>query len=232
MLPVAILAGGLATRLRPITRTVPKALIEVAGEPFLAHQLRLLARHGFERVVLLVGYLGEQIQSFAGDGRAFGLRVEYAFDGPQLLGTAGALRRALPLLGDAFAVVYGDSYLSCDYRAALDTFTASAKLGLMTVYRNEGLWDTSNVEFAGGRILAYDKANRSPAMRHIDYGLGAFQRDAFRDVPAGEPCDLAAVYQGLLRRGELAAWESPERFYEIGSLEGIGDLEKFLKGSS
>src|SRR5664280_2820609 len=123
MLPMAILAGGLATRLRPATERVPKALIEVAGEPFLAHQLRLLRRHGFERVVLSVGHLGEKIEAFAGDGRAFGLRVEYAFDGPQLLGTAGALRRALPILGDAFAVIYGDSYLPCDYRAAPVSYT-------------------------------------------------------------------------------------------------------------
>src|ERR1035441_4421082 len=229
MLPIAILAGGLATRLRPVTETVPKALIEVAGEPFPAHQLRLLRRPGFERVVLLGGYLGGRIEAFAGAGRAFGLRVEYAFDGPQLLGTGGALGRALPLLCDAFAAIYGDSYLPCDYRAALGAFTESGKLGLMTVHRNEGQWDTSNVEFTGGRILAYDRANRPPAMRHIDYGLGAFQRVAFDEVPAGRPYDLAEVYQGLLRRGELAAWESPERFYEIGSVEGMGDLGEFLK---
>ena len=230
MLPVAILAGGLATRLRPVTETIPKALIEVAGEPFLAHQLRLLRASGFDRVVLLVGYLGEQIQAFAGDGSAFGLQVEYVFDGPRLLGTAGALRRALPVLGEEFAVIYGDSYLRCDYAAALAAFEESGKLGLMTVYRNQGLWDTSNVEFAGGRILAYDKAKQTPAMRHIDYGLGAFRRQAFDAVPEGVPYDLATVYQDLLRRGELAAWESPERFYEIGSVEGIADLERFLRG--
>ena len=229
MLSIAILAGGLATRLRPVTETIPKALIEVAGEPFLAHQLRLLRHHGFEHVVLCVGYLGEKIQAFAGDGRAFGLHVEYVYDGPQLLGTAGALRRALPVLGNAFGVIYGDSYLPCDYRAALAAFRDSGKLGLMSVYRNEGRWDTSNVEFTGGRILAYDKANRTPAMLYIDYGLGAFQRAAFDDVPADRPSDLAEVYQGLLRRGELAAWESPERFYEIGSVKGIDDLGEFLK---
>jgi NDP-sugar pyrophosphorylase family protein len=155
--------------------------------------------------------------------------LQYSFDGPKLLGTAGALRRALPMLGDAFAVIYGDSYLPCDYRAALAAFHDSGKPGLMSVYRNEGLWDTSNVEFAGGRILAYDKANRTPAMRHIDYGLGAFRRAAFDNVPADQPYDLAAVYQELLRRGELGAWESPERFYEIGSAEGIGDLGEYLK---
>jgi len=228
--PIAILAGGLATRLRPVTTTIPKALIEVAGEPFLAHQLRLLRRNGFQRVVLLVGYLGEQIQAFAGDGSDFGLHVEYVFDGPVLLGTAGALRRALPVLGAEFAVIYGDSYLRCDYAAAIASFRGSGKQGLMTVYRNEGLWDTSNVEFAGGRILAYDKANRTPAMQHIDYGLGAFHGAAFDDVPEGVPYDLATVYQHLLARGALAAWESPERFYEIGSVEGIADLERFLRG--
>jgi N-acetyl-alpha-D-muramate 1-phosphate uridylyltransferase len=228
MLPIAILAGGLATRLRPITETIPKALIEIAGEPFLAHQLRLLRRNGFERVVLCVGYLSEQIREFAGDGSRFGLEIEYSPDGPQLLGTAGAIRRALPLLGDAFAVIYGDSYLPCDYAAALAAFRDSGKLGLMSVYRNRGLWDTSNVEFADGKLLAYDKANRTPAMHYIDYGLGAFRRAAFDGMVDGRVYDLAALYQDLLRRGELAAWESPGRFYEIGSLEGIRDLTEFL----
>jgi NDP-sugar pyrophosphorylase family protein len=228
MLPVAILAGGLATRLRPVTETIPKALVEIAGEPFLAHQLRLLARAGYRRVVICVGYRGEQIRDFAGDGRAFGLEVEYSPDGPRLLGTAGALRRALPLLDDAFAVVYGDSYLTCDYGAAERVFLDSGKLGLMTVYRNEGQFDTSNVEFTGGRILVYDKTNRTPAMQHIDYGLGMFRRSAFDAVPADRPSDLAGLYQDLLRRGELTAWESLDRFYEIGSLDGIRDLTEFL----
>ncbi|HXK06394.1 MAG TPA: nucleotidyltransferase family protein [Verrucomicrobiae bacterium] len=228
MLTVAILAGGLATRLRPITETIPKALVEVAGEPFLAHQLRLLARAGYRRVVMCVGYRAAQIREFAGDGGAFGLHVDYSPDGPVLLGTAGAIRRALPLLGDAFAVVYGDSYLTCDYGAAERVFLESGKPGLMTVYRNEGQWDTSNVEFTGGRIVAYDKVNRTPAMRYIDYGLGMFQRAAFDDIPADRPSDLASLYQDLLRRGELAAWESPDRFYEIGSAEGIRDLAEFL----
>jgi NDP-sugar pyrophosphorylase family protein len=228
MLPIAILAGGLATRLRPITETIPKALIDIAGEPFLGHQLRLLSGAGMERAVLCVGYLGEQIRAYAGDGSAFGLRVKYAFDGPQLLGTAGAIKRALPLLGDAFFVVYGDSYLPCDYGAVAQAFLDSGKLGLMTVFRNHGQWDSSNVEFSEGRLLAYDKANRTPRMQHIDYGLGVFRRAAFDAVPDDRPHDLAAVYQSLLRQGQLAAWESPQRFYEIGSQEGIRELTEFL----
>jgi len=228
MLPIAILAGGLATRLRPITETIPKALIDIAGEPFLGHQLRLLGRAGIERVVLCVGYLGEQIRDYAGDGRAFGLQVEYAFDGPQLLGTAGAIKRALPLLGDAFFVVYGDSYLPCNYGAVAQAFLDSGELGLMTVFRNQGQWDSSNVEFSQGQILAYDKANCTPRMQHIDYGLGAFRRKAFDAVPDNRPHDLAALYQSLLRQGQLAAWESPQRFYEIGSQGGIRELTEYL----
>ena len=157
MLPVAILAGGLATRIRPFTESIPKALIAIHGEPFLAHQLRMLRLRGVTRVVLCVGYRGEQIQQFAGDGAQFGLEVDYSFDGPALLGTAGAIRRALPQLGDAFFVLYGDSYLPCDYQRVEEAFLASAKSGLMTVYRNEGSFDTSNVEFSGGWILSYKR---------------------------------------------------------------------------
>jgi len=228
MLPIAILAGGLATRLRPITETIPKTLVDIAGEPFLAHQLRLLRSAGYQRVVMCVGYLGEMVREYAGDGSAFGLRVDYSFDGPRLLGTAGAIVRAMPLLGDRFSVIYGDSYLPCDYAAAERAFAESGRLGLMTVYRNEGQWDSSNVEFDGARVVRYDKANRTPSMRHIDYGLGVFTREAFAGVAADQPHDLAAVYQDLVRRGELAAWESPDRFYEIGSIEGIAGLTEFL----
>lgn len=228
MLPVAILAGGLATRLRPLTETVPKALVEIRGEPFLAHQLRLLSLNGMDRAVLCVGHLGDRIREFAGDGRRFGLRLEYSFDGPRLLGTAGALKKALPLLGESFLVVYGDSYLPCDYAAVENAFRQSGTAGLMTVYRNEGWWDRSNIEFSEGRIRAYDKANRTPAMNYIDYGLGVLHSQAFDTIPDGAPADLVAVYQDLLRRGELAAYEVVTRFYEIGSPEGIRELEEFL----
>lgn len=228
MLPVAILAGGLATRLRPLTETIPKALVEICGEPFLAHQLRLLRRSGIERVVLCVGYCGDQIEQYAGDGSGFGLAIQYSYDGPKLLGTAGALKKALPLLGEESFVLYGDSYLPCDYAAVERAFHVSGKIALMTVFRNDGQWDYSNVEFSEGRIRSYDKANRTPAMRHIDYGLGVIRREAFDRVREDEPADLAMLYQDLLHRGELAGYELSARFYEIGSQQGIGDLEEFL----
>jgi histidinol-phosphate phosphatase family protein len=211
-----------------MTETIPKALIDINGEPFLAHQLRLLKRSGATRLVLCVGYLGESVREFAGDGSKFGLEIEYSFDGPKLLGTAGAIRRALPLLGDAFFVLYGDSYLPCDYRDVENAFRQSGKPGLMTVFRNEGRWDASNIEFSKGQILRYDKRNRTTEMHHIDYGLGAFQASVFDKLAEDQVHDLAAVYQDLLQRGKLAGYEAAERFYEIGSRAGIEELENYL----
>jgi NDP-sugar pyrophosphorylase family protein len=229
MLPVAILAGGLATRLRPITDLIPKALVEIAGEPFIAHQLRLLQSRGIGRVVLCLGYRGEMVRDLVGDGRDFGLSVEYSFDGPVLRGTAGAIHQALPLLEDAFFVLYGDSYLTCDYAAVEQAFLASGKTGLMTVFQNEGQWDSSNIEFTAGRILAYDKKNRTPQMRYIDYGLGVFHRRAFAGLAPDAVADLAALYRELLAQDELAAFLVKERFYEIGSVAGIQELSEALK---
>ena len=227
-MPVAILAGGLATRLRPVTEKVPKSLLEVNGEPFIAHQLRLLKANGVAHVVLCVGFLGEMVREVVKDGHAFGLEVKYSFDGPSLLGTAGALKRALPLLGHAFLTLYGDSYLLCDYASVAKVFAESGMQALMTVYRNEGQWDTSNVEFADGKILAYNKKERTPRMKYIDYGLGAFTAKAFERVPADEAFDLADLYQTELADGELAGMEISQRFYEIGSPAGLEETAKFI----
>ena len=168
MLPVAILAGGLATRLRPITETVPKALVEVAGRPFVAWQLRYLHSQGVSRVVLCVGYRGEQIEAVVGDGSRYGLRVEYMFDGPRLLGTGGALRRALPLVGHAFFVLYGDSFLPVNFSDVEKAFFSQGKPALMTVQRNADQWDKSNVLFVDNVIVEYNKRAPKPSMSHIE----------------------------------------------------------------
>jgi len=231
-LRVAILAGGRATRLLPVTHSVPKALLEVNGEPFVAHQLRLLRSRGITRAVICTGHLGEKIHEFVGDGRRFGLAVAFSSDGPALLGTAGAVKKALPLLGEAFFVLYGDSYLDCDYRAVQRAWQERGQAALMTVYRNEGRWHRSNVEFADGRILVYDKKHPTPRMHYVDYGLGVFARAAFSGVPEGKPYDLARLYQDLLQRGEVAALEMTERFYEIGSFAGLRELGHHLAGKA
>jgi NDP-sugar pyrophosphorylase family protein len=227
---VAILAGGLATRMRPLTVQVPKALLDVNGRPFVAWQLDWIREQGGRRVVICAGHLGEQIQDAVGDGSGFGLEVEFVFDGPSLLGTAGALARALPALGGPFFVLYGDSYLPIPWRPVQEAFDASGQLALMTVFQNDGALDRSNVQFEDGRILAYDKRAVSRNMRHIDYGLGLLRPDAFADVPRDRPADLAALYGRLLARDELAAYEVRERFYEIGSFEGLESTRQFLAG--
>ena len=168
MIPIVILAGGLGTRLRPITETIPKSLLEIDGEPFIAHQLRELARQGIKNVVLCVGFLGEQVESFVKDGAEYGVRIKYSYETNDLLGTGGAIRNALHLLNDEFFVLYGDSWLDIDYRSAYETFQNSGNTALMTVYRNEGRWDTSNVEMDGNRIKIYSKIQRNPRMTHID----------------------------------------------------------------
>ena len=227
-IPLAILAGGLATRLRPITETIPKSLVSVAGRPFIEHQLEQLQREGIRHVVLCVGYLGEMVRDVVGDGSRFGLRVDYSFDGPKLLGTGGALRQALPLLGDTFFVLYGDSYLPIPFAPVAETFLKSGKQGLMTVYRNEGSHDTSNVVFADGRIRIYDKKVRLPEMRHIDYGLELLRPAAFEPFAGREAFDLAELLQDLLRRDQLAGHEVLTRFYEIGSHAGLNELDALL----
>ena len=231
-MPVAILAGGLATRLKPITEKVPKLLVEVAGEPFFNHQIRLLRKSGLTRLVLCIGYLGERVVDAYGDGSKWGVEIEYSLDGPRLLGTGGALIRALPKLGDAFYVLYGDSYLPIDYLAVGRAFRESGKLGLMTVFENKGLYDTSNVWFHGGAIRAYDKKDRLPTMHHIDYGLGVFRGAAFDGFPRDEVVDLAQVQKALLERDELAGFAVAERFYEVGSHAGLQELDALLRKSA
>ena len=227
-LPVAILAGGLATRLQPITETIPKSLVTVAGKPFLEHQLNLLLMNGLKKAILCVGYLGEKIQEAIGDGSRFGMQVEYSFDGPVQLGTAGALKKALPLLGEAFFVLYGDSYLEIDYLAVQAAFRQSGKSGLMTVYRNRGRWDQSNVLVKTGLIVQYEKKNPVPGMEYIDYGLSILSAGIFAEMPDGQPGDLADLYTELAARKELIAWEATRRFYEVGSPRGLEEMDRYL----
>lgn len=231
MLPVAILAGGLATRLHPITEKIPKALVDVAGKPFVVRQLDYLRRQGITRVVLCISFLGERVEAVVGDGSAFGLEVHYSWDGPHLMGTGGALRQALPLLGEQFFVFYGDSYLPIDFREVEQIFLNSGKPALMTVLRNGNLWDKSNVLFRDGCITEYNKRTPRPEMAHIDYGLGVLSAAVLKDAPVNEPFDLADIYHKLSLQGALAGHEVFERFYEIGSHKGLEEtIDYFKKG--
>ena len=230
--PVAILAGGLATRLRPATEKNPKALLSLAGEPFLVHQLRLLQSENFRKVVLCVGYLGEMIEAKIGDGKQLGLQIHYSYDGPMLLGTGGALKHAVSKLGRKFLVIYGDSYMPVDYAAVVEAFVRSEKPALMTVFQNEGRWDTSNVWFQAAEIHRYDKKVRVPQMRHIDYGISVLTAGVFADFPDNAPFDLASLFSRLVREKQMAGYEVKQRFYEIGSEQGLTELDGLLRNKT
>ncbi|MDR2443871.1 MAG: NTP transferase domain-containing protein [Deltaproteobacteria bacterium] len=225
-MPIAILAGGLGTRLGALCHDTPKALIEVAGAPFIHHQLRLLKKNDFSEVVILAGYLGELIANSLGDGSAFGLKISYSFDWPVLLGTGGSLVKALPLLSDNFMIIYGDSYLDIDYKAVSQAFYDSKKKALMTIFFNDNNYDKSNVLFTNNMLELYDKKYPTPNMKHVDYGLGVVSSSIFSGLSGN--FDLADIYSKLSREGQLAGFLVRERFYEIGSLSGLAELESFL----
>lgn len=231
MFPVAILAGGLATRLRPITTHIPKAMVDVAGKPFISWQLDYLRRQGVTHVVLCVGYLGEQIEAFVADGASYGIQVDYSFDGPKLLGTGGALKQALSKLGEAFFVFYGDSYLPINFQSVANDFQHQKKPALMTVLKNNNEWDKSNVLFSNGSLLEYNKHHPLAEMAYVDYGLGVMSASVIAQY--SEECfDLADVYHQLSIVGNLAGYEVFERFYEIGSHDGLRETIERLESDN
>ena len=229
MLPVVILSGGLATRMKPITEKIPKAMIDVAGKPFIHWQLIYLKEQGITDVILCIGHLGEVIEHYTGGGSQYGLKLTYSYDGDKLLGTGGAIKKIEHILPEAFFVLYGDSYLEISYAPIEKAFLSSKKMGLMTVYENVDLYDASNVVFQDGVLISYCKQTKTADMRHIDYGLGILRRDALLDFPAQEKLDLADVYEKLAADKQLFGYEVFKRFYEIGSPKGLEDLRGKFK---
>lgn len=228
MFSVAILSGGLATRLRPTTEKIPKSLIEIAGKPFICHQLDYLSRQNVISVILCVSYLGNLIKEVVGDGSKWGIDVVYSFDGDKQLGTGGALRKALPLLGESFFILYGDSYLPINLTDVQEAYVSSGCKGLMTVLKNENKWDKSNVEFSDGKIIEYNKNKVTSQMQYIDYGLGILRNSTLRNYDINQSFDLSEIYTELSLSGNLIGYEVFERFYEIGSRQGIIDTQEYL----
>jgi NDP-sugar pyrophosphorylase family protein len=227
---VVILAGGLATRMRPRTLTTPKALLDVAGKPFIDWQLHKLRECGFDDVVLCIAHLGEMIEELVGDGSRFGLRVRYSNEGPTLLGTGGALRAALPLLGSDFLVTNGDSYLPFDYAGPLKDLRSFPDCdGVMSIFFNRGQWDASNVVTDGTWVIRYEKNNPDPAFDHIDYGATALKRGVIEAHPDGIAFGFDQVQRELAQKRRLRAHVARERFFEIGSPDGLASLEHLLQ---
>lgn len=229
MLPLAILAGGLATRLRPITETIPKALVEIAGTPFICRQLDYIRAQGIHKVVLCVGYLGEMIESVVGNGAQFGLEVSYSYDGPKLLGTGGALKQALPELGELFFVQYGDSFLPINFSEVEKVFLAGNQMALMTIIENNNRWDKSNVIFRDNELIEYNKKTLRQEMSFIDYGLSVLSQKALVNYPVNQVFDLDEVYYLLSIKRQLGGYQVHERFYEIGSPQGLKETEDYFR---
>jgi N-acetyl-alpha-D-muramate 1-phosphate uridylyltransferase len=225
-LQAVILAGGLGTRLGERTSRLPKPMMSVAGKPFLEHQIRLLRREGVRDLVLSVGYLGRVIERHFRDGQEFGVRIRYVRDGQRLLGPAGALRRAAPLLGDPFLVIYGDAYLRMDYGGIMRRLLGSGALGVMAVYRNENRYGRSDIEVEGGRVTRYDKAARG--LYWINYGVSALRKKALEMIPPGRPYGEEEFYGKLIARRQLLAYPVRTRFYEIGTPAALEEFSAFL----
>jgi NDP-sugar pyrophosphorylase family protein len=227
LMQAVILAGGLGTRLKPLTEKIPKSMIPIGGKPFLEHQLNLLKQHGISDVVLCIGYLGEKIKRHFGNGQKFGVKIEYSEE-TELRGTAGAIKKARGLLKDVFFVTYGDAYLILDYQKVMEYFNTFNKLGLMVVYKNFGKYGESNVVIDGDLIKIYNKKEKAPNMVYIDFGVSVLRKKALDLMPEGKVVDLEEFFQELIKRKELLAFETDQRFYEIGSPEGLAEVEELV----
>jgi len=224
-----ILAGGLATRLRPLTENLPKCLVNIGGRPFLEYQLELLKKNGINRILLCLGHLSEMVRKYFQGGEKFGLQLTYSIEDERLLGTGGALRKALSLLEKEFLVLYGDSYLDFSFSEMIEHFEEFRPVALLSVYRNQNQWDRSNAVVEKGYVKAYDKKNFLPEMKHIDAGLSILSRNVIREIPSGEFYDLADLYKSLARRKLLQAYEIKQRFYEVGSPAGLQEFTALIE---
>lgn len=226
---MVILAGGLATRMMPLTSKLPKSMLQIKGRPFLEYQLELLKEYEIKDVLLCVGYKGELIKDHFGDGRKFGVNLSYSFDGDKLLGTAGALKKAYKLLGENFFLMYGDSYLPYDYQKIEESFKRSNKLSLMVAYKNQNRFDKSNILISEGLIKLYDKTLRGENLEYIDAGLSILKKEVLNLVPDDEPYDLEELYRTLISEEEMSAYEVKQRFYQIGSFEGLEEFKNLVE---
>ena len=225
---VVILAGGLATRLGDLTRNQPKSMVEIRGKSFLEYQLEFLKKGGIKNIVLCIGYMGEQIESYFGNGKRFGVNIDYSYE-KKPLGTAGALKRAEDMLDDVFFTMYGDSYLFLDFPAAMQYFKSQSKPALMTVYKNYDRYDRSNTVIEGNLVKKFGKQESNEDMVYIEYGANIFRKEALRLIPENQFCSLDDLFPILIEKEELLAYEVGERFYETGSLQGLKEFEEFVR---
>lgn len=227
---IVILTGGLATRLSPLTDNIPKSMIRVGNKPFLQHQIELLKGNGVLDIVLCVGHLSYMIKDYFGDGRRFGVNIQYSDEGENLLGTGGALKKAEPLLEDEFFLVYGDSYLMFDYQAIESYYKKFQAFCILVVYKNQNLYDKSNIRLKDSLVTAYDKTNPDGKLIYIDAGLSILRKEVLNQIPLVTPSPLEELYQKIIAKREMLAYEVNQRFYEIGSAQGLKEFENLIRG--
>jgi MurNAc alpha-1-phosphate uridylyltransferase len=230
-IPIAILAGGLATRLHPLSNNLAKSMVPICGKPFIDWQLKLLASSGIERVVLCLGHRANEIQDFVGNGHSYGLTVDYSIEDISL-GTAGALHKAKDYLGQCFGVLYGDTYLPIDYLQIISYFRSINSPALLTIYQNSNRYDQSNVNYVKGQIVTYSKKRRTRDMQFIDSGLSIFQSEVLSEIAPDSVIDLSDILETLVAKKQVVGYQIFERFFEVGSFQGIVDLSRHLERHS
>lgn len=223
---IVILAGGLATRLYPYTLGVPKSLILINDKPFIYWQLKQLKEQNTKNIILCLGKHSKQIIDYLELNSKFGLNIKYSLE-KEKLGTGGAISNVYSKLDDYFGILYGDSYLQINFKRIEKYYKKKNKLGLMTVYKNNGLYDRSNIIYKNKKIVKYEKELQDDEMKFIDYGFGIIDKSVFRKRRGN--FDLANIYKELLSKNELASYRVKKRFYEIGSFQGMEETSEFLK---
>jgi|SRR5579872_2302769 len=229
MTQIVVLAGGKATRLYPLTKDIPKSLIPINGIPFIVHQIQLFKKNNISEIVLCVGTFSDKIMEYLGDGSKFGVSIKYSIEDPsRLLGTLGALKKAYDLLDEHFFVIWGDSYLETDFDKVLEAFLKSGKIGLMTAYKNENKIEPSNMSVRDNMVIGYNK-KQNRDFEYVDYGLSIFKKNALNFFPEGQNLDLSELNTKLISLNQLAAFVVSDRYYEVGSFQGINDLQDHLQ---
>jgi NDP-sugar pyrophosphorylase family protein len=223
-----IIAGGLGTRLGQLTLNQPKSMIQILGKPFIEYQFDLLTKGSVTDVVLCLGYQGKQIADYCGDGRKFGVNLRYSFE-DKPLDTAGAIKLAEPLLEEYFFTLYGDSYVFIDFKDMLSSIRKGNKIGAMSVFQNQDRFDKSNTAVVDGGVTFYSKEQRAN-LKYIDYGVNLFRKEVLKLIPNGEPYSMGTLFNQLIGRQELLAYEVKKRFFEIGSVNGLTEFTEYVKG--
>jgi NDP-sugar pyrophosphorylase family protein len=223
-----ILAGGKGTRLRPLTYRIPKPMVHISGKPFLQHQMEFIKSFCIYEVLLLVGYLGDHIVKYFGNGAEFGVDIDYAYEKTPL-GTGGALKNAESQLAGEFLLLNGDTLLPIDYGELIQYFRRHNRIGAIAVYSNSEKIAPNNIAIGKSNlVMTYNKKN-SQGMTHIDAGVMVFKKEVVDLIPGDQICSLEEeIFHKLIRAKQLVAFSTNQRFYDIGSFKGLEGIKEIL----